>query len=84
MPVCLALYGRTPRLPRVTKSENEIMSRQTGECFAEVTFETRAGTFRCHWGQRRARKKASGELQPPAANFPTPLRAGLSRTPSRV
>ena len=63
--VCLALYGRTPRLPRVTKSENEIMSRQTGECFAEVTFETRAGTFRCHWGQRRARKKASGELQPP-------------------
>ena len=63
--VCLALYGRTPRLPRVTKSENEIMSRQTGECFAEVTFETRAGTFRCHWSQWRARKKASGELQAP-------------------
>lgn len=63
--VCLALYGRTPRLPRVTKSENEIMSRQTGECFAEVTFETRSGTFRCHWGQWRARKKASGELQAP-------------------
>ena len=69
--VCLALYGRTPRLPRVTKSENEIMSRQTGECFAEVTFETRAGTFRCHWGQRRARKKAPGNCNPPAANFPT-------------
>ena len=63
--VCLALYGRTPRLPRVTKSENEIMSRQTGECFAEVTFETRSGTFRCHWSQWRARKKASGELQAP-------------------
>ncbi len=60
--VCLALYGRTPRLPRVTKSENEIMSRQTGECFAEVTFETRSGTFRCHWRQWRARKKASGEF----------------------
>ena len=41
--VCLALYGRTPRLPRVTKSENEIMSRQTGECFAEVTFSGIAG-----------------------------------------
>ena len=63
--MCLALYGRTPRLPRVTKSENEIMSRQTGECFAEVTFETRSGTFRCHWRQWRARKKASGELQAP-------------------
>ena len=63
--VCLALYGRTPRLRHVTKSENEIMSRQTGECFAEVTFETRSGTFRCHWRQWRARKKASGELQAP-------------------
>ena len=49
--VCLALYGRTPRLRHVTKSENEIMTRQTGECFAEVTFETRSGTFRCHWRQ---------------------------------
>lgn len=35
--ICLALYGRTPRLGRITKSSNEIMSRQTGECFAEVT-----------------------------------------------
>ena len=63
--ICLALYGRTPRLIRVTKSENEIMSRQTGECFAEVTFETDAGRFRCHWSQWRARKKPNGDLQPP-------------------
>ena len=41
--VCLALYGRTPRLRHVTKSENEIMTRQTGECFAEVTFSGIAG-----------------------------------------
>lgn len=63
--ICLALYGRTPRLSRVTKSENEIMSRHTGECFAEVTFETQAGVFRCHWSQRRARRKPDGELQSP-------------------
>ena len=63
--ICLALYGRTPRLNRVTKSGNEIMSRQTGECFAEVVFETQAGRFRCHWSQHRARKKPDGELQPP-------------------
>ena len=63
--VCLALYGRTPRLNRVTKSGNEIMSRQTGECFAEVTFRTGAGCFRCHWSQRRARKRPDGELQAP-------------------
>ncbi len=63
--ICLALYGRTPRLEKVTKSGNEIMSRLTAECFAEVTFETRSGRFCCHWSQRRARKKFSGELQTP-------------------
>jgi exonuclease SbcC len=62
--VCLGLYGRTPRLDKVTKSSNEIMSRQTGECFAEVTFETQKGRFRCHWSQHRARRQAEGELQP--------------------
>ncbi|HQB29253.1 MAG TPA: AAA family ATPase [Syntrophales bacterium] len=61
--VCLGLYGRTPRLEKLTKSTNEIMSRQTGECFSEVTFETPAGRYRCHWSQRRARKQPGGELQ---------------------
>jgi len=60
--ICLALYGRTPRLKSINKSGNEIMSRQTGECFAEVTFETQAGQFRCHWSQHKARKKANGNL----------------------
>ncbi|MCC2682942.1 MAG: ATP-dependent dsDNA exonuclease (SbcC)-like protein [Nitrosospira multiformis] len=63
--ICLALYGRTPRLNKVTKSGNEIMSRQIGECFAEVTFETQTGRFRCHWSQHRAHKKPDGELQAP-------------------
>jgi len=62
--ICLGLYGRTPRLEKVTKSTNEIMSRQAGECYAEVTFETQKGRYRCHWSQRRARKKPDGELQP--------------------
>ena len=38
-------------------------SRQTGECYAEVLFESKAGRFRCHWEQRRARKKVEGNLQ---------------------
>ena len=63
--ICLALYGRTPRLNKITKSSNEIMSRHSGECFAEITFETPAGQFRCHWSQHRARKKSSGDLQSP-------------------
>ena len=63
--ICLALYGRTPRLNKITKNVNEIMSRQTGECFAEVTFQTQTGSYRCHWSQHRAYRRPAGELQPP-------------------
>ena len=63
--ICLALYGATPRLGRITKSTNEIMSRRTGECYAEVLFESQAGRFRCQFSQHRARKKAEGDLQNP-------------------
>ena len=61
--ICLALYGQTPRLTRINKSGNDIMSRQTGECFAEVTLEAQTGRFVCHWSQQRANKKAAGNLQ---------------------
>jgi len=64
--ICLALYGRTPRLKGISKNSNEIMSRHTGECFAEVVFETQKGTFRCTWRQHRARRKANEELQNPS------------------
>ena len=55
--ICLALYGQTPRLGRITKSSNEIMSRHAGDCFAEVTFTTASGAYRCHWSQHRSRHK---------------------------
>jgi len=61
----LALYGQTPRLGRITKSAGEVMSRQTGECLAEVEFMSDKGTYRCTWSQKRAHKKPDGELQPP-------------------
>ena len=61
--LCLALDGQTPRLGKVTKSGNDIMARHTGECFAEVSFETPGGRWRCHWAQHRARGKPGGELQ---------------------
>jgi len=61
--LCLGLYGATPRLGKITSSGNEIMSRQTGECYAEVVFESQGERFRCHWEQRRARKSSEGKLQ---------------------
>ena len=63
--ICLALYGQTPRLGRITKNANEIMTRHRAECFSEVVFETSSGRWRAHWSQHRSRKKADGELQAP-------------------
>ena len=61
--ICLALYGETPRLGKITAKNNEIISRRTAECYAEVTFISSSGTYRCHWSQSRSRKKIDGALQ---------------------
>jgi exonuclease SbcC len=63
--ICLALYGQTPRLGRVSKSSSEIMTRHTGDYFAEIEFESQKGRYRCHWSQQRAYKKPDGDLQQP-------------------
>ena len=60
--ISLALYGTTPRLGKISQTSNEVMSRNTGECYAELIFESQAGKFRCHWSQHRARKKPTGSL----------------------
>lgn len=60
--ICLALYGETPRLGKITSSGNDILSRQTGECYAEVVFESQSGRYRCQWRQHRARKRPDGKL----------------------
>lgn len=63
--MCLALYGQTPRLGKITKSENDIMARHHGECLAQITFATEEGEYLVRWSQRRARGAANGALQHP-------------------
>lgn len=58
----LALYGRVARYGN--DRADEMMSRHTSECFAEVDFETRGRKLRATWRLRRARGKADGKLQP--------------------
>ena len=60
--ICLALYGRTAR-QTVSKEENEIMTRGTGECRAEVEFEVGGKRYRSNWEQQRAHGKVDGALQ---------------------
>ncbi len=61
--ICLALYAQTPRIGIISKSSNEVMTRQTGDCFAEVVIEVDETRYRCRWGQRRAHDKPEGNLQ---------------------
>lgn len=58
----LALYGRAARYGN--DRADEMMSRHTAECFAEVEFETGGEKLRAIWRLRRARGKADGKLQP--------------------
>ena len=63
--ICLALYGRTPRLGKITVGTNDIMSRQTGECWAKVCFETKSGRYLATYNQHRGQQKPGGKLQQP-------------------
>ncbi len=61
--ICLALYHQTPRLGLISTSSNEIMTRGTAECAAEVEFEVKGHPYRAFWSMRRSRGKADGNLQ---------------------
>ncbi len=62
--ITLALYGRAARYGTTPSPEN-MMSRHTGECQAEVVFSVASGEFRASWHLKRARGKIDGNLQPP-------------------
>jgi exonuclease SbcC len=58
--ITVALYGK---VHRHNKDVEEIMSRHTGECYAEVEFESKGLVYMAKWSLSRARGKADGKMQ---------------------
>ena len=66
--ICLALYHQTPRLS-ISKKHNQLMTRFTSHCMAEVEFEVKGQAYRAFWSQKRARNKVDGNLLEPTAEL---------------
>ncbi|WP_256013084.1 AAA family ATPase [Desertivirga xinjiangensis] len=58
--ITVALYGK---VHRHNKDVEEIMSRHTAECFAEIEFEVKKKFYRSKWSLRRSRGRVDGAIQ---------------------
>jgi exonuclease SbcC len=57
--ISLALYGKTPRVD-ITGNSNDVMTRGTSDCYAELVFEIEGKKWKSSWKQERTR---SGNLK---------------------
>jgi len=73
--ICLALYGRTPRIPAGSMC-GEIMTRGTTTCRAELTFEAGGEVYHCRWTVKRTHKDPQAKLAPATHEISVRDRAG--------
>lgn len=85
--ITVALYGEIPRYGGGTP--RDLMSRHTGECFAEVEFEVKHVKYRSAWSLHRSRRRHDGEFQSTKMEVwnldtNTMLSNGRSEVPNRI
>ena len=51
--MCLALYGRTPRIGTISDTQDELMNKNEGACAAEVVFTSRGKRYRSRFEHGR-------------------------------
>lgn len=52
--ICLALYGKTPRIDSISETQDEIMSKNRDECSAEAVFVSRGNRYKASFSHKRA------------------------------
>jgi|GEM_PF-4267064 len=89
--VCLALYGRTPRLRKNDVDPRELLSRGCAEGEVRVGLKLDDGSRRLAvWHVRRARQRADGALQEAkvvlydVADMASPIAAGVKSVAERL
>lgn len=75
----LALYGCAARYQNDRNPEN-MMSRHTADCLAEVIFSVKQISYRAEWQLRRARGKIDGAIQAPTRFLYDSAEKPLNRT----
>ena len=55
--ICLALYGQTPRIGRISDSQDELMTKGMSLCSAEAVFVSRGKRFKAAFSHKRSNGK---------------------------
>ncbi len=53
--VCLALYGKTPRIDTISETQDEIMNKNCVGCLAEAVFVSRGKRYKASFSHQRAK-----------------------------
>lgn len=53
--ICLALYGKTPRIDTISETQDEIMNKNCDHCLAEAVFSSRGKRYKALFSHQRSR-----------------------------